>query len=91
MKVLKDTDLSKELDSLTGKIDPDNAITYVPRWPLIFHMATAIICFSFSTVFHLYQAHSVKTWAFLIKLDYGGICLLIMGSAYPLSNYVFAC
>ena len=91
MKILKETDLSKEMNSLAGKIDPDNAITYVPRWPLIFFLASAIICFSFSTVFHIYQAHSFRAWATLLKLDYGGICILIMGSYYPVSNYVFAC
>lgn len=91
MKVLKETDLSKELQSLKGTIDPENAITYVPRWPLIMFLATAICCFSFSTVFHIYQAHSFKAWSTLLKLDYGGICLLIMGSYYPVSNYVFAC
>lgn len=91
LKVFKETELSKELNSLTGKIDPENAITYVPRWPLILHLATAVFCFGCSTIFHLYQAHSEKTWAFLIKLDYGGICFLIMGSCYPLYNYIFAC
>ena len=37
------------------------------------------------------QAYSLKTANFLIKLDYGGICILIMGSVYPLNNYIFAC
>ena len=83
--------MKKELEILSGRLDPDNSITYVPRWPLIFFLCSAIICLSFSATFHLMQAHSIKTWSLLLKLDYGGICILIMGSCYPLNNYIFAC
>jgi adiponectin receptor len=45
----------------------------------------------FSSSFHLFAAHSNRYLKFFCKLDYGGISVLIAGSAFPLIQYAFAC
>jgi len=37
----------------------------------------------FSTIFHLFGAHSARAYKWLARLDYTGICLMIVGSYYP--------
>mmetsp|Transcript_3457 Transcript_3457/g.5185 ORF Transcript_3457/g.5185 Transcript_3457/m.5185 type:complete len:144 (+) Transcript_3457:1640-2071(+) len=99
-KLLKETDPKLELQSLKSKfasadfheqLDPENILVYVERWPLIVHIASAMICLGSSATFHLLQIYSKKTSDFLITLDYGGICFLIMGSGIPFIWYEFAC
>ena len=53
LHLIQETDFQKELDILSGKVRPDNSITYVPRWPLIFFLFSVIICLGFSALFHL--------------------------------------
>jgi len=43
----------------------------------------------FSTVFHLFHCVSPKYYHWLVKLDYTGICLMIVGSYYPPLYYGF--
>jgi len=76
---------------LIEQIAPENILVYVPKWPLIVHILSALFCLGASAAFHLFQVLSVKTSNFLITLDYGGICILIMGSSIPFIQYVFAC
>eukprot|EP00826_Nyctotherus_ovalis_P065376 TRINITY_DN9610_c0_g3_i10.p2 TRINITY_DN9610_c0_g3~~TRINITY_DN9610_c0_g3_i10.p2 ORF type:complete len:192 (-),score=41.99 TRINITY_DN9610_c0_g3_i10:143-718(-) len=54
-------------------------------------MAGAILCLLFSTTYHLFNPYSEKVSAFLSRLDYGGISLLIAGSTFPPVMYGFAC
>eukprot|EP00826_Nyctotherus_ovalis_P013041 TRINITY_DN1348_c0_g1_i5.p1 TRINITY_DN1348_c0_g1~~TRINITY_DN1348_c0_g1_i5.p1 ORF type:complete len:192 (+),score=23.67 TRINITY_DN1348_c0_g1_i5:406-981(+) len=54
-------------------------------------MIGAILCLSCSATFHLFSAYGNKLQAFLSRLDYGGISLLIAGSAFPPVIYGFAC
>lgn len=85
---MKGTSLEKELASL---IDPNNSVTYVPRWPLFVMLCSAITCFSCSAAYHLFYIRSWAIYQTLLKFDIGGICFLIMGSIYPVNYYVFAC
>jgi len=43
----------------------------------------------FSTIFHLFHCCSPKYYLWLVKLDYIGICLMIVGSYYPPLYYGF--
>lgn len=82
-------DPTLEVDSDT--FSPELILTYVPRWPLLVHLGSACFCFGSSTIFHQFQIHSPSVRSILHRLDLGGICFLIMGSAYPVIMYPFAC
>lgn len=60
-------------------------------WPVLVNMITACICLFFSTLYHTYLHQSKKVCDSMVKYDYCGICLLIMGSCYPPIIYSFAC
>ena len=66
-------------------------LTYVERWPLVVHMLSAILCLSGSAIFHLFYVHSAEACSFFSKIDYSGICFLIMGSSYPPIWYTYSC
>lgn len=83
--------MSKELASLSSKIDPQNSITYVPRWPLVVFLLCSFTCLTLSAIFHNFYVMNKRIFGILIRLDYGGICIMIMGGGYPLNYYVFAC
>uniref|UniRef100_A0A6I8PGJ2 Adiponectin receptor 2 n=1 Tax=Ornithorhynchus anatinus TaxID=9258 RepID=A0A6I8PGJ2_ORNAN len=51
----------------------------------------AILCLSFSWLFHTVYCHSEKVSRTFSKLDYSGIALLIMGSFVPWLYYSFYC
>lgn len=72
-------------------IKTDLVLTYVPRWPLMVNLASAVICLGLSFVYHNWQFHSKYCCDKLATLDYGGIVVLIGGSTYPISYYVYAC
>ena len=70
---------------------PELILTYVPRWPLIINLISACFCFGCSAIFHHFQITSPSIRSILHRMDLGGICILIMGSVYPLIMYPFAC
>jgi hypothetical protein len=41
-----------EIDA--NSIEPSLVLTYVSRWPLFLHLASAILCLGFSAVYHLF-------------------------------------
>ncbi|KAM4873799.1 adiponectin receptor protein 1-like [Thomomys bottae] len=51
----------------------------------------AVLCLSFSWLFHTVCCHSEKVSQTFSKLDYSGIALLIMGSFVPWLYYFFYC
>lgn len=51
----------------------------------------AVLCLSFSWLFHTVYCHSEKVSRTFSKLDYSGIALLIMGSFVPWLYYSFYC
>jgi len=65
--------------------------TFLPIWPLIIYMLSAICCMMFSTFFHTFQAVSGRVADNFQSLDYAGIFLLIAGSTVPLIHYGFFC
>jgi hypothetical protein len=66
-------------------------LSQMDRWPIFIMLVSAIICLSFSTIFHLLSAHSKKMHDFLNRIDYAGISILIAGSCYPPFYYFFYC
>jgi predicted membrane channel-forming protein YqfA (hemolysin III family) len=63
----------------------------VNKWPIFIYILSTIICLSFSTLYHLFNAHShhVKIW--MNSLDYAGITVMMLGSFYPPIYYIFFC
>ena len=61
------------------------------RWPIFVMLTSAIICLSFSALFHLMGTLSKETFNIFSRLDYAGISLLIAGSCYPPYFYFFHC
>lgn len=59
------------------------------RWPLFVFLVSAILCLSFSSIFHLLGVISFNCHRILSRFDYGGISLLITGSCYPPYYYFF--
>ena len=49
------------------------------------------MCLGLSSIYHLYNYYSRHICYKLATFDYGGICMLIAGSAYPPIYYSFAC
>lgn len=45
----------------------------------------------FSSFYHLFFVLDPKVANILLRLDYAGICFLIVGSSYPLTYYGFYC
>lgn len=50
-----------------------------------------MLCYFFSSFYHLFFVKNEKLSDFLLRLDYAGICFLICGSTYPLTYYGFYC
>ena len=65
--------------------------TTLRRWPIFIMLSSAIVCLSFSTLFHWFGALSPKSSQILSRLDYAGITILIAGSCYPPYFYFFYC
>ena len=68
-----------------------NNIHHVKKWPLFVMLISAIICLSFSAIFHLFCALDQEAHEFLNRMDYAGISILIAGSCYPPYFYFFYC
>ena len=88
-----EAELNNLLESVgvRSKIKEESILNYIPRWPLIVHHLCAIFCLGASAIYHLVWIKNERILNLFAKLDYGGIFLLIMGSAYPLTYYAFAC
>lgn len=54
-------------------------------------LISAIVCMMGSATFHLFFQMSVKAHKYLLRVDYGGISLLILGSTFPPFYYGFYC
>ena len=76
---------------MTSLIDSNVVLTYVPRWPLVVNILSAITCLGLSAAYHNFGYASKKWYDMFSALDYGGICILIMGTTYPVLFYVYAC
>lgn len=76
---------------MSYELDHSVILNYISRWPLIIFLLSAMFCFGCSAIFHLFFIQSSKVMEILSRLDYGGISILVMGSAYPPLFYGYAC
>jgi len=67
-----------------GDIDLKDLKNKISRWPIFVFLSTAFICLSFSATFHLFCALGYKYNRILLRLDYAGVCFLIVGSTFPM-------
>jgi predicted membrane channel-forming protein YqfA (hemolysin III family) len=63
----------------------------ISKIPILIFLISGFLCLTFSAVFHLFCALNLKTYNWLIRLDYAGIALLVTGSNAPVYYYGFAC
>jgi len=63
----------------------------VNKWPLIAYLIGATFCLTCSATCHLCFVHSNYICDMVAKLDYWGIAVLGLASAYPKISYKFAC
>jgi channel protein (hemolysin III family) len=61
------------------------------RWPLFIFLISAILCLTFSAIYHLIGCVSKTYHEVLSRFDYGGISLLVTGSCFPPYYYFFYC
>lgn len=76
---------------MTKVISPSHTLTYIPKWPMYVNAISAMVCLMLSALYHNFNYSGKKVMDKLSTLDYGGICILIMGSTYPACFYPFAC
>ena len=82
---------SNAYDWIDMKINFSHPAYKVSRWPIFVFIVSAMICLACSTIFHLFNAHSLKLNQHLSTLDYAGISILIAGSFYPPVYYAYFC
>lgn len=63
----------------------------VSKWPWACLMLSAVFCFACSTVCHLCYVKSPHICDLVAKVDYWGIAILMLGTAYPQISYKLAC
>lgn len=63
----------------------------VNKWPLVAYLITAMFCLGCSTTCHLCYVKSQRISKITSNLDYWGIAILFLGSAYPFISYKYAC
>jgi len=54
-------------------------------------LASAIMCLMGSACFHMFYQMNEKVFRYLMRVDYAGISLLILGSSFPPFYYGFYC
>jgi len=59
------------------------------KLPLIVFLASAMICFMGSALYHTFGCASKGAYYFFLKVDYSGISVLIAGSIVPFVCYTF--
>lgn len=64
---------------------------HISRWPIVVFLISAILCMFGSAMFHLFYQMSAKANKYLLRVDYGGISLLVLGSTFPPFFYGFYC
>jgi len=90
-KLNSSNDLKEQDLRIFDESEINKSAVYVPRWPLLIHIAAAIIQMGASAYYHLYGTISCHEMKFLRKYDYGGICIMICGSTTAPFYYGFMC
>ncbi|CAD8100957.1 unnamed protein product [Paramecium sonneborni] len=81
------TSILKQEQFLRNNNDP----YHVSRWPIVVFLVSGLMCMSGSALFHLFYQMSEAANKYLMRVDYGGISLLILGSCFPPFYYGFYC
>jgi len=84
------------METMQTLIAPDfltaeQILNEVPMWPLFINIFSACFCMGCSATYHLLYVKNEKFQTNLSRLDYGGISILIFGSAFPILYYAMAC
>ena len=79
------------IESIIGDYFLNKKEFSLDKWPVYIFLAFAIICFTNSAIFHLFSAYGENVNAFLSRLDYAGIAVLISGSCIPPYYYIYYC
>ena len=61
------------------------------KWPLVAFLISAAFCLGFSATMHLCWVKNERVCQLLACLDYWGISILLMGSAYGYVAFKYAC
>ena len=69
----------------------DQILNEVPIWPLCINVFSACFCMGCSALYHLMYVKDRYVSETLARLDYGGIAILVFGSAFPILYYGMAC
>mmetsp|Transcript_20112 Transcript_20112/g.24794 ORF Transcript_20112/g.24794 Transcript_20112/m.24794 type:complete len:179 (-) Transcript_20112:434-970(-) len=85
--------VSTELEDATVAIQPEmiSRAEIVTKWPLLAYLITAAFCMGLSTTCHLCWVKNEKVSKMVTYLDYWGIALILLGSAYPYISFKYAC
>lgn len=84
---------SNEADSEVEELSPLllSRAEVVTKWPLVAYLLTAGFCLGLSTTCHLCWVKNERVSNLVTYLDYWGIALLLLGSAYPYIAFKYAC
>lgn len=83
---------AKELNKLIPSLaEAGEILSMTPIWPLAVHAFAAVFCMGCSATYHLMYVRNIATAKILIRLDYGGITVLIFGTCVPVIIYCFTC
>eukprot|EP01083_Nonionella_stella_P063058 163910_1 len=63
----------------------------IPRWPLAIYIASTVICFLCSTIFHTFLCHSVETYRVLQQIDWATVAFSLSGCMISFNYYGFYC
>ena len=78
-------------ETISNNIEIPKTQKRIRRWPIFIMLSSAIICLSFSAIYHMLSPISKQFCTTLSRLDYAGISLLIAGSCFPPYFYFFNC
>ncbi|CAD8136735.1 unnamed protein product [Paramecium pentaurelia] len=71
--------------------ESENHYSDIQLWPLQYCLLCAIILFTISTTYHTFFCVNKTLSCVLLRLDYGGICLVASGGVIPVIQYGFYC
>ena len=92
-KIVEDQKNSKMPDIAFSSYfeSPGDILHDVTKFPLYIHIFSAILCLSWSAIYHLFYVHSASVSKVLARLDYAGISFLIGGSGVSPIYYSLYC
>lgn len=52
-------------------------------WPMQYLLLTSVLLFAVSTIYHTFFCMNEKVSCILLRVDYGGVCLIVSGGMIP--------